>query len=63
MMGVTEQAAMADFARLAGYFPKGELRIVPGDHGGAWKTPEFAEQLEAFLCPFATISGASEVPG
>ena len=54
---------MADFARLAGYFPKGELRIVPGDHGGAWKTPEFAEQLEAFLCPFATISGASKVPG
>ena len=51
-MGATEQEAMTDFARLAGYFPQGELRVVLGDHGGAWRTAGFAEELEVFVRPF-----------
>merc|ERR1712232_102096 len=41
--------AQQDFARLASYFPRGQLVTVPGDHGSAVVSPEFAKQMDSFL--------------
>jgi pimeloyl-ACP methyl ester carboxylesterase len=42
-------SAQSDFATLAGHFRYGELAVVPGGHGAASNTPEFAQHVDAFL--------------
>lgn len=47
--GQNAESAQSDFATLARHFRYGKLAIVPGGHGAASKTPEFAQHVDAFL--------------
>ena len=60
--GQNAESAQGDFARLASYFPLGELAIVPGGHGAASNTPEFAQHFDAFLLTHKPGKSALRLP-
>ena len=47
---------------LAGCFPRGELAIVPGGHGAASNTTEFAQHVDAFLLAHKPGRSALRLP-
>ena len=47
--GQNPVSAQSDFATLAAHFRYGELAVVPGGHGAASATPEFAQHVDSFL--------------